>query len=363
MGLLPDGEIIRVRRRHALIPLVVGAVLAAIGIAVCRFMLSRGDTGGFLLLWCAIWFLGSGTALASGFRRLLRPPVFALLSAQSVSFAAQRIRPIHWRNLVGVRAGLRTVTRGNKTELHARTPLILTVRDPDVLQGAWFGGATFTHVGHKLGDGTAEILLKTAGCPLTNDDLLRLLAGRAGITPDLRPADPKTATLGGVKLNQATRKQGALVYFGAACFLVFGLLFAGFGANKLLDARASRLWLSAPAEILSATLETGGSSGGRGTAIRTPLITYRYTVAGQTYTGDRAAFVYRSNSAGHYLQRFPAGKRTAAYYDPQDPARSVLVRDGYGRLWIFVAFGSVFAVTGGWLLQRLLSAHSAAAAA
>jgi len=356
MGLLPEGEIIRMRRRQALIPLIIGVILLAVGLAVTRHVLSRGDSWVFLTLWGAIWFLGSITALVSGLRHLLRPPVFARLTADSVTFAAQNIRPILWRNLVAVRAGLRTVTRRNKVELHPRIPLILTVRDPDVLQGTWRAGFTFTHAGHKLDDTTAEILLKTAGCPLTNDALLRLLASRAGITPDLRPADPATASLGGVKLNQTTRKQGALLYFGASAFLLFGLLFAGFGVNKLIEARASRSWLDAPAVVLSATTETSTSSNGRSTS-RTPRITYRYIVAGQTYTGDRTAFFYRSNSAGHYLHRFPAGKRTTAYYDPQDPARSVLVREGYQFLWIFVAFGSVFAALGGWLLQRLISAR------
>ena len=363
MGLLPEGEIIRVRRRQALIPLVIGVVFLAVGVAISRHLISRGDSWVFLTLWGAIWFLGSSTALVVGFIHLVRPPVFALLTNDSVTFAAQHIRPIRWSNLTGVRAGLRTVTRRNKTELYPRIPLILTVRDPDVLKSSW-RGITFTHVGHKLGDGTAEILLKTAGCPLTNDALLRLLGNRARITPDLRPADPKTATLGGVTLNQPDRKQGSLAYFGAGIFLLFGLSFAGIGVNKLLEARASRAWLSAPAEVLSATIETSSHSSGRGGGgtSRTPRITYRYAVAGQTYTGDRAAFFYSNNDAYDFVRRFPPGAHTTAYYDPQDPTDAVLVRDGYSGLWIFVAFGALFASVGAWLLRRLIIARSSATA-
>lgn len=358
MGLLPEGEVLRVSRRHALIPLVIGLVLLGAGLAITRLIMARGDAGLFLFAWCALWFLGSGVALVVGLRGLLRPPVFALLTKEDVTFVAQRIRPIRWRDLVAVRLGLRTVTRGNKTEMALSTPLILTVRDVTVLKGEWLGGK-FTHPGHALGDGTAEILLKTGGCPLTNEALIRKLGERTGNPPDLRQADPATATLGGVKLNQHSKKTDAMIYFGGFAFLVFGLLFAGIGANKLLEARASRRWLPVPAEVLSATIETSTHSSGRSgnTTSRTPRIIYRYMVAEKSYTGDRAAFFYSSNSSGHFIRRFPPGKRTTAYYDPRDPARSVLVREGYGMLWIFVAFGSVFSVIGGWLLYSLLAAR------
>lgn len=360
MGLLPEGDVIRVRRTHALIPLVVGLVFIGIGIGVTRLIMARGDAGLFLFAWGSIWFIGSGAALISGVRGLLRPPVFALLAQDSVTFVAQRIRPILWRDLVAVRLGLRTVTRRKTTEMALRTPLILTVRDVTVLKGEWMGGK-FTHPGHPMDDGTAEILLKTGGCPLTNEALIRKLSERAGITADLRPADPATATLGGVKLNQPSGKQGLSLYAGAAVFLVFGLIFAGIGGCKIREARASRYWLPVPAEVISATTETSTRSSGRGSSTtRTPRITYRYEVAGQSYTGNRAAFFYSDSSAGDFIRRFPPGKLTTAYYDPQNPSVAVLVREGHGMLWIFVAFGSLFASIGGWLLYRLLDARRAA---
>lgn len=365
MGLLPEGEVLRVRRRHALISLAVGLVIVGAGIGITRLMMARGDTGFFLYAWGGLWFLGGGAALVSGIRGLLRPPVFALLTEEGVTFVAQRIRLIRWHDLVAVRLGLRIVTRRNKTEIALSTPLILTVRDVTVLQGEWMGG-TFTHPGHKLGDGTAEILLKTGGCPLTNEALIRKLAERSGATPDLRPADPRTATLGGVKLNQPAR-QGVSGYFGAFVFLAFGLLFAGIGVNKIIEARASAHWLAVPAVVLSAKIETShhsSSASGSGGTRYTPRISYRYTVNGQDYTGDRAAFIYESSGreARQFLARFPAGSRTIAYYNPQDPARAVLVREGQGKLWLFVAFGSLFAAIGGWLLYRLLETRRKARA-
>jgi hypothetical protein len=357
MGILPEGEILRVSRRSALVPLCVGLALGAAGIAITRLMMARGDSGAFMLLWSAIWFLGSAAGIVTGVTGLFRPPVFAHFTSEGVSFPSRHIRLVRWSDLRGVRLGLRTYTRHRTTQVAWRTPLILHVADPGLLHAEW-KGFKFRHGGHSLGDGTAEILLKTTGCPISNEDLIQKLGRRAGFTPDLRSADPETATLGGVKLNQHAKRGGG-AYLAVGVLIVLGVTFAGLGMKNLLQANASRDWPSTRAEIISAEIKTG-SGGPRNSSTRyTPHITYRYTVEGKSYTSNRAAFVYSSSSdkAQAFIRRFPPGAQTPAYYDPADPANAVLVREGYGTLWIFVAFGTLFASVGVVLLKRLLAAR------
>jgi hypothetical protein len=330
-------------------------VFAAVGIAVTRSILARGDGAGFLLLWGAIWFLGSGAAIFSGVTGLVRPQIFAHLTDEGVSFSAQHVRLIRWADLRGVRLGLRTVTRRNRTTFTWRAPLILLVGDPGLLEAEW-KGFKFRHPGHPLGDGTAELLLKTTSCPISNEELIRKLSARAGIAPDLRPADPDTATLGGVKLNQPSKK-GAGPRVIAGVLLAFGLTFACIGTHKLLKARASLDWPAAPAEIVSAEIETSAHHTKNGSSTSyAPRITYRYTVDGRTYDGSRAAFAYEASqaAAAEFVRRFPPGSHVDAYYDPRDPSEAVLVRGGQGIIWGFIGAGLAFATLGAWLLGRSL---------
>lgn len=356
MGLLIEGEVLRVRRRRALGPLLVGLVFFGIGIAVMRGTSTSGDTGLLVILLGAAWFLPSGAAVIRGLLTLLRPPIFAVLNDEGVSFPSQDLPLIRWRDLAAVRLGLRTVTRRKNIRVAWRTPLILTVRHAPLIDGN-VKGVPFTRPDHALADGTAELLVRTDDSPLPNDALIRKLGQHPGVAIDLRPAAPRTATLGGVQLNSHPPSKGWGAYVGAVVFLAFGLTFAVLGATRLAEARASSDWPVTIAEILSAQVETGTRSGPRGssTPTRTPRISYRYHVAGQTYTSDRAAFAYRAADSSEFIKRFPVGATVPAYYDPQNPADAVLVREGYGSLWIFVAFGTVFAAIGSWLLQRLLA--------
>lgn len=357
MGFLPEGEVLRIPRRNALVPLCIGVVLLTIGIWVVRIMAAKGNAGAFMYVWGGIWFLGSAAGIWSGITGLIRPRAFAVISEEGATFPAQHIGLIRWRDLVGVRLGLRTVTRRNTTEIAMRTPLILTVRDAAVLKGKW-KGFTFTHPGNTMAEGGAELLLKTDGCPLTNEELIRKLGERPDIKIDLRPADPETATLGGVKLNQPSKKSWGS-YLVTCALIAFGLGFAGVGIKNLIEANASRDWPSTSAEIISAEIKTG-SGGPRNSSTRyTPHITYRYMADGKSYTSDRAAFVYSSSSdkAQAFIRRFPNGAQVTAYYDPADPAEAILVREGYGTLWLFVGFGALFASVGTFMLKRLLAAR------
>ncbi|MET0262599.1 MAG: DUF3592 domain-containing protein [Rariglobus sp.] len=345
--------VLRVARGVAWVRIAIGAAVVAGSIGIGTLMQERGETPLVLAGWGFVCLAIAVPVLFTGVSRLIRPQVFAQLDRDGVTFSAQSVRQILWKNLLGARRGLATTTRRNTTHTTYRTPLILQVRDPQVLEGNWHG-FKFRHHGHGMGDGTAEILIKTLGCPVTNEDLLRLLASHSHTKPDLGPANPATATLGGVKLNQPARA-GFFYYLGASAFLLGGLFLAGHGVRTLVQAKDSLHWPTTEGVITSSKLETRTSSGGRGGGSATsyvPVIHYHYQVENVGYTGTRTAFHHDGSrkTAVQLLSRFPADARVPVYYDPQDPAEGVLVRNGHG-LWIPISIDLLFATIGGWMLK------------
>jgi hypothetical protein len=349
MGPLPEGEVLSKRRLKAVVPLGIGLVFVGVGVWVMQTQAARGDASIFLLLWGLIWFIASGAAVVSGMHDLLRPVVFAVLGRDNVTFPAQRIGPIFWRDLVGVRLEPQPITPSIKTTRALRAPLILTVRN-------------------SAGDGATDIVVSTRAAPVSNEVLIRKLGERAGIAPDLASSHPQAARHHGADFPRPSSppKKGWGIYFAAWAFLAFGLFFAAAGTRNLIHASASRGWQSTSAEILSSEVEPGISTNRRTGSSRTtytPRISYRYQVAGNTYTSDRAAFIYNSSSrkAQTFVERFPPGAQVTAYYNPGHPAEAVLMREGYGTLWIFVVFGLLFASIGGFLLRGLLARNQGVA--
>jgi hypothetical protein len=74
-------------------------------------------------------------------------------------------------------------------------------------------------------------------------------------------------------------------------------------------------------------------------------ITYRYEVAGEAFTGTRVAFgltQHNQGAAEAVLDRYPTGCRVTVWYDPEQPAHSVLEpRCDWLNLTMNVAFACV----------------------
>ena len=89
-------------------------------------------------------------------------------------------------------------------------------------------------------------------------------------------------------------------------------------------------------------------------------IRYRYLVAGRELSGDRFRFGFSTGSrsyAKQLVQAYPAGRRTTAYYNPADPAESLLspglsAEDFFGLLCL-TPFNVVFVGSWGCLAQML----------
>jgi len=87
-----------------------------------------------------------------------------------------------------------------------------------------------------------------------------------------------------------------------------------------------------------------------GTASTTyePAVKYTYSVAEQTYTGERIGYCptqFDYGTASKNIFRYPVGSTVRVRYDPQDPAKALLETKGAGSK-LFISLGIFFLVVG-----------------
>jgi hypothetical protein len=137
------------------------------------------------------------------------------------------------------------------------------------------------------------------------------------------------------------------------------------GAAKVVQGRASAEWPAVEGQIVTSRIrkETSRGSGGYYRA----MIAYRYEVAGKAYEGDRLRFVADARrdlatdsesfgdrrEAEYFLQRYARGSRVPVYYDPEDPARAVLIKGEIGGQHASIVVGTILCGLG--LLYLLLA--------
>ena len=93
--------------------------------------------------------------------------------------------------------------------------------------------------------------------------------------------------------------------------------------------------------ILESRVQVRTTSSETGTEFD-PIIRYRYRVQGQEYVNNTWQKIGNSptrQEAQDIVDRYPQGKRTTVYYDPEDPQNSVLVPGNTSEtswvLWLF----------------------------
>lgn len=123
------------------------------------------------------------------------------------------------------------------------------------------------------------------------------------------------------------------------------------GAESLLDlwfAHQSTSWPSTDGTILTSRAEKVLSGSTSRQSYWTKDLRYRYAVAGKTYESTR----YNAGdvmSDGEYRDleiAFPAGSSTRVFYDPQSPARAVLVPGISGGHWSGLAVPPLLLIFG-----------------
>jgi hypothetical protein len=144
--------------------------------------------------------------------------------------------------------------------------------------------------------------------------------------------------------RRASRINVGLLVFGII-FLVLGVSISGaMMAPAVLDGMAARDWPSTDAELLEARIYV---SGGQKDASFEAQARYRYRVKGQLYENDRVGLHSGSDNIGDFQQRlgqelidaFTQGRQIRVWYDPLNPANSLLNRE---LRWGLLAFVGMF---------------------
>jgi hypothetical protein len=136
---------------------------------------------------------------------------------------------------------------------------------------------------------------------------------------------------------------------GVAFFSVFLLMGLGFFyvmlVRPLVQIQAARGWIETPCEIVSSQV---GVHHGDDTTYSID-IAYKYEAGGREYQSDRYHFASGSSSGRSGKQavvdRYPPGKKTVCYVDPDDPTEAVIQREFTADLW-FGLFPLIFVLVG-----------------
>ena len=131
-------------------------------------------------------------------------------------------------------------------------------------------------------------------------------------------------------------------------FLLPGAVILFFGLRSYQESRASQDWPSVEGEIRSSEVVSSRSSEG-GRTYRAE-VTYRYTVDGVSYTGDRIQASTISSSSGSRAsamhRKYPKGKSVKVFYNPERPDRALLEPGASMGAILMSSLGGLFFVMG-----------------
>ena len=120
---------------------------------------------------------------------------------------------------------------------------------------------------------------------------------------------------------------------------------------RVIESLSARSWPEAPGRVVDALVEEVDQGGhGPGTKRWFEVhITYAFEAAGQTHRGDRVG-LWRELRLGPQAKdvaaSYPPGHPVPVYYDPLNPARSLLDRSIGGGPWAMVCAGVLLLALG-----------------
>jgi len=138
--------------------------------------------------------------------------------------------------------------------------------------------------------------------------------------------------------------------FGYVCIGLFVLVFVGLGIFLILRSKRDKAkaaqslnWPSAVGKVLESRMieSTSTDSDGDSSTTYRPHVQYEYEVMGTSYTGDKIKVgMVVSTSAVKKVQetlaRYPVGSAVKVYYDPNNPADSVLEQKASSNLTLIL---------------------------
>lgn len=140
----------------------------------------------------------------------------------------------------------------------------------------------------------------------------------------------------------------------ALVFAASGGLLLVYGVGLVREARTARTWSHTTGRIIRAEAEVIGREKNKTTYA--PAVGYVYEVAGQRHEGSRLTFVPQNTispaQVRAWLAPYPTGGEVRVYYDPRNPASSVLVPTTNGTEWAYAVGGGALLALGVWMLTR-----------
>ncbi|MEM7397184.1 MAG: DUF3592 domain-containing protein, partial [Verrucomicrobiota bacterium] len=125
------------------------------------------------------------------------------------------------------------------------------------------------------------------------------------------------------------KEKSVLAWIFVSLFVLAGVVFSSVGIYGLVLGLASKGWPSTEARILQSTVElrTTGTGSDRRSAYHA-LVTYEFTLDGETYQGDRISTADigrgRSTHARRIVKRYPKGSIATVSYQTGNPSRCLL---------------------------------------
>jgi uncharacterized membrane protein YidH (DUF202 family) len=111
-------------------------------------------------------------------------------------------------------------------------------------------------------------------------------------------------------------------------FILVGIGVMIYGYSQYSQAKQSQFWETVSGSIISSKIVSGKNSDNE--VFYKPKIKYKYSIAGVTYRSDRIFFgdpLEQTSAAmpAKYVSMFPANAVVTVYYNPFNPAKSVLL--------------------------------------
>jgi len=133
--------------------------------------------------------------------------------------------------------------------------------------------------------------------------------------------------------------------------VIYGVLALAIGGVTLYlalqvsgELKTKRTWPTVPGAILERKV---GEPMGKGRNY-IPVVVYRYTVGGKTYTNDQVYMIRRTGLLADKAQELVDGfpDPVPVRYNPQDPQDAFLILNPGGTKWIMVIGGGVAVLVG-----------------
>jgi hypothetical protein len=141
-----------------------------------------------------------------------------------------------------------------------------------------------------------------------------------------------------------------------AAFMFGGVYYLQQGLRLNRQLAASAQWPSVQGLVLQSESKKRLTTPGRqirNSHVFYALISYRYEVCGNSYTGEVVELGGRLRATQRQIHdqvaQYPSGAAATVYYNPQDPREACLLRQGPGG-WMSILGGSGFALLGAYLM-------------